>query len=154
MDDILLLTHDQVERCLQKTQGSGSADPGSEKAIGICPVTELLELCESIKKREPASLVSFRQNVDGIQDGIIKCESFLAAIIPLNQQRLSDSLFERDDQLRVNNLWAPGSDREIRCMHSVRRLLLRPTEQTWWDPYVYDLAEEVYALEIEGSDSA
>ena len=37
-------------------------------------------------------------------------------------------------------------------MHSVRRLLLRPTAQVWWDSDLYDLAEELYALDIEEAD--
>ena len=50
MDDVHLLTHDRIKDCLQEAQGYGSADPKSAEAIGICPVTELLELCETIKK--------------------------------------------------------------------------------------------------------
>lgn len=154
MNDVYLMTHDQIENCLQEAQGYDTSDPESEKAIGLCPVTELLELCEMIKKHHLTSLASFKQRIDAIPSEGIRCDSLLAVIIPLDQQRLVDSLFERDDQFRVNNLWAPGSDGEVRCMHSVRRLLLRPTEQTWWDHYVYDLAEELYAPNVEEVDNA
>lgn len=147
MDDIPLLTCDQIDACLQPEQDEDNLE--SEGNLGICPITELLELCERIKKQRPAALVPFRRSIEAIQDSTIQCELVLAILIPLDQRRLGDSLFERDEQFRVNALWAPGSDKRMRCMHSVRRLLLRPAESTWWDHTVYDRAEEIYAIDIE-----
>jgi hypothetical protein len=147
-----LLTHDQIEACLREAQSDNSLDPGSRSEIGICPVTELLELCERAKKYNPVPLASLKRSLGTITQEEIRCDSLLAIILPLDRQRLADSLFERDEQSRVQGLWAPGSDGAVRCMHSVRRLLLRPTEQIWWDPHLYDLAEEIYALGVEESD--
>jgi hypothetical protein len=152
MVNMRLLTHDQIEDCLREAQSDDSLDPGSSSEIGICPVTELLELCERIKKHGSVPLASLKRSLDTMPYEGIRCDSLLTIILPLDQQRLANALFERDEQSRVHSLWAPGSDGAVRCMHSVRRLLLRPTEQTWWDPHLYDLAEEIYALGVEESD--
>jgi hypothetical protein len=152
VDDIPLLTCDQIEACLRLVPDDDDFE--FEGSLGICPITELLELCEQIKKQHPAGLAPFRRSIEAIQNSTIQCEWVLAILIPLDQRRLTDSLFERDAQFRVNGLWAPGSDIRMRCMHSVRRLLLRPAESTWWDYTVYDRAEEIYAIDIEDDRSA
>jgi hypothetical protein len=149
MREVRLLTHDQLEDCLQDNQDD---DPdGSE--LAVCPITELLELCEVIKKHNPASMTSFRQSVESISDDGISCGPLVATLLPLDQQRLIDSLFERDDHFRVYDLWAPGYDRGCRCMHSIRRLILRVTENTWWDQLVYEQADEIYILDVEENDN-
>jgi hypothetical protein len=153
MKDMHLLTHDELEACLRNSQDDKASD-SSDSEYGICPVTELLELCERIKKHTPSSMASFKQSIDSILDANIRCGKLLATIISLDQQCLVEALFEKDDQSRVNGLWPPGSDGSFRCMHSVRRLLLRPTKITWWDLQVYETAEQIYVLEDRGDNSA
>ena len=149
-----LVTHERIEACILR--GERTDDPLDDQygEVGVCPVTELIELSERIKKHSLASLVSYREGVNAIQDGIVRCELLQAVIVPLDQERLADSLFERDDQGRKTSLWMPGCDPEIRCMHSVRRLILRPTHETWWGHEVYAFSEEIYCPEFEETHRA
>jgi len=151
MNGVHLLTHVEIENCLNTAESGSAVSSASREGIGVCPVTELVELCERYKKHDPVSLDLLRQRCETLQDGTIECSTGLAVVIPFDQQRLLDSLFESDDQSRVTDLWPPGRDRYTRCIHSVRRLLLRATEQIWWDSSLYDCAEEAYAHQVRES---
>jgi hypothetical protein len=150
MSDVQLLTYDQIEKCFQKNEGNETR----ANEIGLCPVTELIELCERKKKHDPAAMVSFKKFVGSIPDDGIKCDSLLAFVIPLDQERLVDALFERDEQFRVVELWKESSDNAVRCIHSVRRLLLRPTNQVWWDNSIYNQAENIYPSSVLENNNA
>ena len=63
-------------------------------------------------------------------------------------ERLADALFDRDEYI-VTGLWPPAADRDVSPTPtlSVRRLLLRPSDQTWWDGDIYAEAEAIYGVE-------
>jgi hypothetical protein len=113
------------------------------EVIGICPIVEFFELCELIKKGKiRANLTSFRENMQAFQDRLVKPGKVI--IIDLDQNRLVNSLFEWNDDHIVTGLWSPAANRKISPTHSVRRLLLRPSDQNWWDGDIYAAAEAIY----------
>lgn len=140
-----LFTRADVERqLLSRARLADTDELGYVEEIGICPIVELLELCELVKKgRIKASLISFREGMQAFQDSLVRRGEVI--IVDLDQNCLAHSLFEWDDDYTVTGLWAPAvADRQITLTHSVRRLLLRPSEQTWWDGDIYAEAEDIY----------
>jgi len=140
-----LLTYADIERqLLSRTRHTDVDESDSVEEIGICPIVELLELCEWIKKGKiKASLISFREGMQAFQDNLVRTGKVI--VIDLDQNCLAHSLFEWDDDYTVTGLWAPAvADRQITLTHSVRRLLLRPSDQTWWNGDIYAEAEDIY----------
>lgn len=140
-----LLTRADVERqLLSKARLADTDELGYIEEIGICPIVELLELCEWIKKGKiKASLISFREGMQAFQDNLVRPGKVI--VIDLDQNCLARSLFEWDDDYTVTGLWPPAvADRQITLTHSVRRLLLRPSDQTWWNGDIYAEAEDIY----------
>ncbi len=117
-------------------------DRSRDEGIGICPVIELIELCELLKKGKLKKLKrdSFRLGMQAIQ------EEQTIVIITLDRERLADALFDREEH-SVTGLWPPAANRTVSPTHSVRRLLLRPSDQTWWDGDIYLEAEAIYGVE-------
>jgi len=140
-----LLTRADIERqFLRPVRTIDITESDSIEEIGICPVVELLELCELLKKGKlRSSLTSFQPGMQALQEGPVGRGEIV--IIALDQERLADSLFERDDHL-VIGLWSPAANRNVSPTHSVRRLLLRPSDQTWWDGDTYAEAEAIYGV--------
>ena len=140
-----LLTRDRIERHLFRPAASIRAlDPAQE--IGICPVVELLEIGELVKKGKMAdTVISFRSGLQAFLEGpVCRGEVF---VVNLDQSRLADVLFDREDHLVVG-LWPTAGDCEpgVAPAHSVRRLLLRPSDQNWWDSDIYREAEAIYQI--------
>jgi len=140
-----LLTRADVERRLLARDRLISTNEPDRVEIGICPVIELLELCELVKKGSiKTSLPSFQTGMQAFQDGSVRRGEVV--IISLDQNRLADSLFERDDGT-ITGLWYPAANHRVSPTHSVRRLLLRPSEQTWWNGDIFAEAEAIYSAE-------
>jgi hypothetical protein len=145
-----LLTRTDIKRLLRAGRSMYTVEPGPMEEIGICPIVELLELCESIKKgRLRSDMASFKSGMQVLDEGPVRCGE--VAIIVLDRERLANSLFERDQHI-VIGLWPPAANRRVLLTHSVRRLLLRPSEQTWWDGDIYAEAEVIYG-NVEGWDT-
>jgi len=102
-----LLTRADIERqFLRPGRTIDTSETDSIEEIGICPVVELLELCELLKKGKlRSSLTSFQSGMQALQEGPVRRGEIV--IIALDQERLADSLFERDNHL-VIGLWSPG----------------------------------------------
>lgn len=134
-----LLTRDRIERQLFRPAASvRGLDPVEE--IGVCPVVELLEIGELVKKgRLSANLGSFRSGLQALPEQVF--------VVNLDQSRLVGALFDRVDYLVVG-LWLPATNRELGVtpVHSVRRLLLRPSDRNWWDGDIYREAEAIYQI--------
>jgi len=138
-----LLTRADVKRqLLSRARLTDKDESDYTEEIGICPIVELLELCELIKKgRIKASLISFREGMQAFQDSLVRRGEVI--IVELDQNCLAHSLFEWDDHA-VTGLWPPAANRQVSPTRSVRRLLLRPSKQTWWDGDIYAEAEAIY----------
>jgi hypothetical protein len=129
-----LLTRADIEQQLLRPDRFTGQD------IGICPVVELIELCELLKKGKiKLRRDSFRAGMQAIQDTA-------TFIVALDQACLADALFDRDEYI-IAGLWPPAANRNVSPAHSVRRLLLRPSDQTWWDDDIYAEAEAIYGIE-------
>jgi len=148
-----LLTVADIERqLLRPTKTTEMSD--SLEQIGICPVVELLELCELLKKgRLRANLDSFQTGMRTFQNGPVRRGEII--IVTLDRERLANALFDRDEYA-VTGLWSPAANRHVSPVHSVRRLLLRPSDQTWWNGDIYAEAEAIYGIgeELETDTNA
>jgi hypothetical protein len=140
-----LLTTTDLERQLLGPGGSADmTQSGPIEEMGICPIVELLELCELIKKgKVNSNLASFRLGIQALREGPVRRGEVI--IVTLDQQRLADALFERDEHI-VTGLWPLAANRQISPARSVRRLLLRPSDQTWWNGDIYAEAEAIYGF--------
>jgi len=132
---IRLLTRRDVEQQLSRPRES------TDEEMGICPIIELVELCELLKKGK------LKLDRDSLRLGMqVMQEEQAVFIVALDQERLADALFDRDEYI-VTGLWSPAANRTVSPTHSVRRLLLRPSNQTWWDGDIYAEAEAIYGIE-------
>ena len=148
---IRLLTITDLERQLLGPAGpTDTTRSGPIEEMGICPIMELLELCELLKKGKlNSNLNSFRLGVQALQDGPVSLGEVI--IVTLDQQCLADALFERDEHV-VTDLWPLAANCRISPACSVRRLLLRPSDRTWWDGDIFAEAEAIYGF-IEELDT-
>jgi len=138
---IFLLTRTDIERQLLRAKNYEKSD-NETKEVGICPVVELLELCEAVKKNKTKlELNQFRSGMQTLLDGSISRGEIIT--VNLDQSCLTNSLFDRDEE-NVIDLWLPAANNLIAPSHSIRRLLLRPSDQTWWDGEIYAEAEAIY----------
>jgi len=138
----LLTRADLEQQLLSRSRLTGKDEPDYVEVIGICPIVELLELCELIKKGKiRTTLFSFREGMQAFQNSLVRHGKVI--IIDLDRNCLINALFEWDDHA-VTGLWPPAANRQISPTHSVRRLLLRPSEQTWWDGDIYAESEAIY----------
>lgn len=138
---IFLLTRTDIERRFLRAKNYEKSD-NETKEVGICPVVELLELCEAVKKNKTKLEINqFRSGMQTLLDGSISRGEIIA--VNLDQSCLANSLFDRDEE-NVIDLWLPAANNLIAPSHSIRRLLLRPSDQTWWDGEIYAEAEAIY----------
>ncbi len=135
---IFLLTRTDIEKRLA---GANDRD-NSEEKVGLCPVVELFELCEAVKKNKSKVEINwFRSGMQTLlNDSIARGEII---VINLDQLCLARSLFDREEE-NVVDLWPAAANNLIAPSHSIRRLLLRPSDQTWWDDEIYAESEAIY----------
>ena len=149
---VYLLTSANLEQRLLRSDWFITSDGlGLIEEIGICPIVELLALCESVKKgRTKEDLALFRVRMRAFHDRFV--ESGEIIMVDLDQSRLAESLFEWDDHIVVG-LWPPAANPKVSPAHSIRRLLLRPSNQTWWNGEIFAEAEIIYgSVEETGLD--
>lgn len=143
MINVSLISRMDLERLFSRPSRF-SKIPEKFEELGICPIVELLDLCEAVRKgRRKLELNQFRAGLRALQDGPVSRGEIV--ILSLTQECLIDSLFEREEE-NVIDLWQPAADRN-QCpspVHTIRRLLLRPSDQTWWDGEVYAEADVIH----------
>jgi hypothetical protein len=132
-----LLTLDEWERLL----GGQVVPSGQVPALGT--IMDVLELAEAAKKGrrsldERAFRTAWKQLREAggaLRDGRL----FLAC---LDQDCLAESLFEERQGPSAINLWAAVMGTATTPAHSVRRLILRPSDTKWWGDDAYEEMEE------------
>lgn len=94
--------------------------------IDLCTVMDLLEVGEDARKqRGQLDLGDFREGWQLVKDQLYVAE--------LDQDCLYRALFERNDATVVIGIWTLAKGRTPGPERTVRRLILRPSPQTWWD---------------------
>ena len=139
---IRLLNQADIERIIAEAE---SVMGHSDRELFLCTIMEILETAEAARKRKPAfDLHRFRdwwqrQKTErgAFRDGSIH-------VAALDQERLADALFDRDERHFVVGLWKPAVDRAPGPDRTVRRLILRPTGQAWWGEEIYQEMESWY----------
>ena len=140
---IMLLTPREVERLLRRPD---NAHRWLDSHVGLCTIMDILEVAEDARKgRGRLDRVAFLEGWRVLQAGVIVHGGLQVAA--LNQDRLTDALFERDEAVVVG-LWSNAVGRELPPTRTVRRLILRPSEHTWWG----DLYQEMEAYYAEAID--
>jgi len=111
---------------------------GSEKdTLLLCTIMEFLEFADMARNADnELNWNDFERNWQAIR----KMASVV--IVSLDQECLQHSLFEISDENQVTDLWKKLGGQEISPNQTVRRLILRPSEQTWWDNDIYEAMEQ------------
>ncbi len=131
---IRLFSHADVERIVQHPQAIEQ-----EESLSLCTVMEPLLVADSVLKgRARLDWLTFR---DGWQAVIGSGWLYVA---PLDADCLNRALFERSDTYIVTGLWPEVRGRNLPPDRIVRRLILRPSEQTWWGDELYTEMEAWY----------
>jgi hypothetical protein len=120
----------------------GHSVPGGQvPALGT--IMEVLEVAEASKKGRArldetvfrAGWRTLRERTGALRTGSL----FLAS---LDQDGLSEALFDRGQGPDAVDLWPPVATSAISPARSVRRLILRPSDTRWWGGEAYDEMEE------------
>lgn len=144
-----LLTRAEIERRLVAAKYHEKAKAGVD-AVGLCPIVELFEICEAAKKlKAKLEIDQFRSGLQTLSRGSISLGEIV--VINLDQSCLTHSLFERDEE-NVIDLWSDVANTQISPSHSIRRLILRPSNQTWWDSDIYAESEAIYTTGESGDN--
>lgn len=103
--------------------------------LHVCTVMEAIDVADQVLKRR----VSMTWSVYEAGLANLKQHGFL--IEPLDRACLTRALFERPDSYNVSGLWGPACDSDVSPGQTVRRLILRPSDEMWWDDGLYDVME-------------
>ncbi|MBV9125738.1 MAG: hypothetical protein JO112_20505 [Planctomycetes bacterium] len=113
-------------------------------------IVDVLQLAEGCKKGEVLDLAAFRAGWKALgekpagllADGTLQC-------CGLDQDGLLDALFDWDraEGEEGIEIWDQAADRTQPPWRTLRRLILRPTEQRYWDQGVYDAMEQLFGEE-------
>lgn len=129
-----LLSHADVERLVQNPRAYERAG-----ALLLCTVMEPLQVAASVVKRK--SRLDWAGFLNGWQTATdMEC----LHVAPLDIDCLHRALFERSDSHIVTGLWPAACGRVLPPDRAVRRLILRPSGQTWWEDELYAEMEAWY----------
>jgi len=129
-----LLSHADVERLVQNSKVYERAG-----ALLLCTVMEPLQVAASIVKRRRR--LDWARFLNGWQT---VTEMGCLYIAPLDVDCLNRALFARSDSHVVTGLWPAVCGQRLPPDQAVRRLTLRPSEQTWWEDELYAEMEAWY----------
>lgn len=114
--------------------------------ISICSIGDLLDVCESNKKR----IINIDREVlnqryrELVEDQAGPVYNGLIFIINLEQDNLSSALFEKEEELIID-LWRQAANANISPRRSIRYLTMRIIDRsTWWSEEVYLQMEEYH----------
>jgi hypothetical protein len=118
-------------------------------------IVDVLQVAEGCKKGDAVALSAFRAGWEALnevpggllQDGTLQ-------LCALDKDCLLDALFDWDRTLGEEgiSLWAPAADPTTRPWRTMRRLILRPTEQRYWDQDLYDVMEQMFGEEPDRNE--
>lgn len=105
------------------------------EVIHLCTIVEALELIDKIKKGR------INLTWDEFSEGYAYLRYKGIYFEPLDLACLQRSLFSEEHRYDVVHLWEPATDITIAPTDTIRRLILRPSYQTWWDSDSYEELE-------------
>jgi hypothetical protein len=114
-------------------------------------VVDVLQIGEGCKKGQEAfDVATFRAGWEALREtpgGLL--EDGTLQLYGLDRSCLLAALFDWDREEGEQGicLWSPAADRRTRPWRSMRRLILRPTEERFWDQDVYDAMEQMFGEE-------
>jgi hypothetical protein len=139
IEESYLLPVSEVERLMRH-----SGNPSQQNRLLLCTIMEPIEVIDSAKKRR----IRLTRE-DFLQGWSVMMQQLPLTIVPLDGECLARSLFERTDEQMVVGLWsgveATGLTADGLIGRIVRRLILRPCEANWWEPWLFDEMENWYA---------
>jgi len=96
----------------------------------LCTIVELVLLADLAKKGR--SRLDWHDFLRGLE----KVKSCLP-IASLDVACLTESMFERSDDYSVAGLWSQLGGPELSPDVTLRRLILRPSATSWWEPELF-----------------
>jgi hypothetical protein len=133
-----LLSHSDLERFAQEP-----AAINDEQSPLLCTIMEPVQVADAvIKCRLHLNWTEFLTGWRRIMEG------GRLSVIPLDGDCLNRALFERSDSHVVTGLWVGACDRMVAPDRTIRRLILRPSGQNWWEDDLYDEMEAWYGEEV------
>jgi hypothetical protein len=113
-------------------------------------IVDVLEIAEGCKKGVEdlgemeflAAWNTLRLQPSLLDEGILQ-------LFGLSRADLLEALFDWDRRRGEEgiSIWDKASEPGTRPSRTMRRLILRPTEQRWWDSEIYDAMEEMLGEE-------
>jgi hypothetical protein len=112
-------------------------------------IADVLQIGEGCKKGQWLEEGAFCAGWDALRQEGGLLEDGTLLLLGLDQNALREALFD-DERGRGDEgiaIWEWITEPGTRPWRTVRRLLLRPTEERWWDQDVFDAMEEMFAEE-------
>jgi hypothetical protein len=118
-------------------------------------IVDVLQVAEECKKGEARDLAVFRAGWAALGEkpaGLL--EDGTLQLYGLDKDCLLAALFDWDREKGEEGIviWDQAADRTTRPWRTMRRLILRPTEQRYWDQGLYDAMEEMFGEESDRNE--
>jgi len=126
---IRLLTKDELRECMFASDAPQEVGPLETK---LCTISDLFDLAELVRKSKDGKLPGeFKAATrELLRMGDVCIES-------LDADRLHRNMFD-DCYGRRPGLWPPARDPSVSIGKTLRRLILRISDTSWWDDEVYE----------------
>lgn len=135
-----LLSHTDVERLVQDQRAFDQ-----EELLLLCTVMEPVQVVDAVvKRRSHLDWLEFRTGWHALTG------QQRLYIAPLDIDCLNRALFERAGPNDVTGLWPPVHGQGLPPDRTVRRLILRPSDETWWEDELYGAMEAWYKDPADG----
>jgi hypothetical protein len=118
-------------------------------------IVDVLQIAERCKKgQEDFNGVGFRTGWDALGENAGLFEDGTVQMYGLDQACLLAALFDWDREQGDQGitLWQEAADRSTRPWRTMRRLILRPTEERYWDQGLYDAMEQLFGEEPDRNE--
>ena len=109
-----------------------SVESLDEESMLLCTVMEPLQLAESVAKGKVQLI--WPRFLNGLRQAVQQKQFYIA---PLDIDCLNRAMFDRSETYNVTGLWADICSATMSPLRTVHRLILRPSEETWWEDELY-----------------
>jgi hypothetical protein len=119
-------------------------------------IVDVLQIAEWCKKEQEAfDTAGFRAGWEALREkpaGLL--EDGTLQLHGLDRDCLVAALFDWDREQAEHgmSLWEEAANRKIRPWRTMRRLILRPTEERYWDQEIYDAMEQMFGEEPDRNE--
>ncbi len=118
-------------------------------------IVDVLQLAEGARKGNALDLAVFRAGWNALGEkpaGLL--EDGTLQLIGLDKDCLLAALFNWDRERGEEGvgIWDQAADRTTRPWRTLRRLILRPTTQRYWDQDLYDAMEQMFGGEPDRNE--